>query len=118
MRFIGWFFAVKMLKPLLPYVITITLTSGSLYGAFISQLGRLPDVTANRVVLLGRVEQTYDHALEKKGVYLLKDPTGSGLVITERGAPAPAAFVLVWATVQRLDSGRIMLIEERRIGTF
>ncbi len=88
------------------------------YGCFchrVDQLGRLAD--DERVLLVGWVRAAYD-TNAPEGAYELEDATGVTFVGTRVGVPQPGNIVLVWGAKASTTTGRPMVVEHRRTGSF
>jgi hypothetical protein len=65
----------------------------------------------NYIHLIGRIENTYESA------FLLKDPSGSVWIISERPPRTPNRWVWIKGQVKAFDE-KCYIKETRRVGTF
>jgi hypothetical protein len=87
---------------------------------FCEQVGKLQAVAdGKKIVLSGVVANVHGVAGEEcESIYELNDPTGSVFVVSRNGLPQPDALVVLWGTKTSTDAGRVLVREQRRVGSF
>jgi len=99
-------------------VLAILLAAG--YLAFFTPAKKMTaQECGNHVALVGRVEDVFSgQKSQNKGFYKLCDPTGEVFVLSDLGLPQEKSFLVVWGKKEQTDTGRPIVIENKRFGTF
>ncbi len=117
--FFRWLFIFKTFSLLLPYLLAISLFGGCFYLAFITRVDNLPATVKEEVMVIGKVMEIFELANSYgSSGYILKDPTGAVVVLSDKGHPQQDSILFVSVKINRLPSGKITLMEKRRFGAF
>jgi hypothetical protein len=89
-----------------------------MYGCFCTRAEGINSAKENStVIMVGRVSAVYD-ASSGAAVFELADPSGRVFVKTDVGPPRLGTVVLVSGVKVSTDTGRPLVVERRRGGTF
>jgi hypothetical protein len=107
-----------LLRKFVTSAIVLALLLTLAYALFCYRVDQLGQVADNAPVLLvGNVRAAYD-AGPQDGAYELEDATGVTFVSTNVGLPQQGSFVLLWGVKASTGTGRPMIREHRRAGSF
>ncbi len=114
------------MKNLFKFACFIGLTiiaASAVYITFFDEIGELMEgriEAGQTVILVGRVKASFQRDESLNEAYLIQDPTGYALAVTDKGAPEKGSYVIIWAeALPAADKHKSPVIRElKRYSTF
>lgn len=108
---------IRWPRSLVAFAVVLITTLVVAYATFCDRVGCLAEAdVGTRVLLCGSVISSAEAEMEI--AYEIEDRTGHVFVLTSVGAPSKGAIVLVWGTKMQTDTGRAIVKEHKRVGSF